>query len=302
MAGIDVAGHRSELARFAIAGAGPGSAAGAGDPARLTDRRRGIRRWSVIAFGASLLAHGAVIALLLQPIRSQPLSASGEQSFQLVFAPPTKLAPNAVDPPVQQPLTPPVAVQEVSPPVDAPAATAEPPPAPMLEPQQAPTPSPTPASESPVAEPPAPAVAPAPPIVAPKASTVARHAGMRAAPPHHAVEAPRASAPQPNATAPPPAAAPFVPPSPIAGIETNRAPVYPPSALRRGEQGNVMLRVSVSADGAPLAVDMAVTSGYPSLDRAAEAAVRQWRFNPARRDGIAVAAIADVPVRFRLSN
>jgi protein TonB len=85
-------------------------------------------------------------------------------------------------------------------------------------------------------------------------------------------------------------------------METNQAPVYPQSALRRGEQGNVMLRVSVSADGAPLAVDLAATSGHASLDNAAEAAVRRWRFNPATRGGIPVAAMADVPIRFRLAN
>jgi protein TonB len=85
-------------------------------------------------------------------------------------------------------------------------------------------------------------------------------------------------------------------------METNRAPVYPQSALRRGEQGNVMLRVSVSADGAPLTVDLAATSGHASLDSAAEAAVRKWRFNPATRGGTPVAAMADVPIRFRIAN
>jgi protein TonB len=85
-------------------------------------------------------------------------------------------------------------------------------------------------------------------------------------------------------------------------MEINRAPAYPQSALRRGEQGNVMLRVNVSAGGAPLSVDLAATSGYASLDGAAEAAVGQWRFNPATRGGIPVAAIADVPIRFRLTN
>jgi periplasmic protein TonB len=96
--------------------------------------------------------------------------------------------------------------------------------------------------------------------------------------------------------------APIIPPSPVAGIDTNRAPNYPPSALQRGEQGNVTLRVSVSPDGRPIAVDLAQTSGYPILDTAALAAVRQWRFNPAIQAGRPVAAIAEVPVRFRLEN
>jgi len=85
-------------------------------------------------------------------------------------------------------------------------------------------------------------------------------------------------------------------------MENNRAPIYPAIALRRGEQGRVMLRVSVSADGAPLEVDVAQTSGFPSLDSAALSAVRQWRFVPATQAGRPIAAIADVPVRFRIEN
>ena len=79
------------------------------------------------------------------------------------------------------------------------------------------------------------------------------------------------------ASARPAATASIVPPLPVAGMETNRAPVYPEIARRRGEQGQVMLRVSVSTDGTPLEVDVHDTSGYPSLDSAALNAVRQWR-------------------------
>jgi protein TonB len=85
-------------------------------------------------------------------------------------------------------------------------------------------------------------------------------------------------------------------------MQTNQAPTYPEIALRRREEGRVMLRVSVSADGRALAVEVAATSGYPSLDSAALSAVRQWRFIPATQAGSAVAAIADVPVRFRIDN
>jgi protein TonB len=85
-------------------------------------------------------------------------------------------------------------------------------------------------------------------------------------------------------------------------METNRPPIYPQSALRRGDQGSVMLRVNVSAKGTPTEVDLAGTSGHPSLDDAAITAVRQWRFNPATQAGAPVAAVAEVPVRFRLEN
>jgi protein TonB len=85
-------------------------------------------------------------------------------------------------------------------------------------------------------------------------------------------------------------------------METNRPPAYPQFALRRRDQGSVMLRVNVSAQGTPTEVDLAATSGHPSLDNAAIAAVRQWRFNPATQAGTPVAAVAQVPVRFQLEN
>ncbi len=100
----------------------------------------------------------------------------------------------------------------------------------------------------------------------------------------------------------PAAPAPLIPPRPVAGMATNRAPAYPQIALSRGETGRVMLRVNVSSDGRPLEVDVAETSGYPSLDVAAQAAVRRWQFIPATQAGSPVAAIAEVPVRFRLDN
>jgi protein TonB len=85
-------------------------------------------------------------------------------------------------------------------------------------------------------------------------------------------------------------------------METNRAPVYPESARRRGEQGRVLLRVDVSAEGMPLDVSVAGTSGHPILDSAALSAVRQWRFVPGTQAGRAVAAVAEVPIRFHLEN
>ena len=61
-----------------------------------------------------------------------------------------------------------------------------------------------------------------------------------------------------------------------------------------------MVRVRVTADGAPIEVELAETSGHPALDTAALAAVRQWRFDPATQAGRPVAATAEVPVRFRI--
>ena len=46
----------------------------------------------------------------------------------------------------------------------------------------------------------------------------------------------------------------------------------------------------------------AAFSGSAQLDVAAQAAVRRWQFIPATQAGSPVAAIAEVPVRFRLDN
>jgi protein TonB len=85
-------------------------------------------------------------------------------------------------------------------------------------------------------------------------------------------------------------------------MESDRPPRYPEAARRRGEQGRVVLRVDVSADGAPIDVTVTEGSGFPSLDAAALGAVRQWRFVPAMRGGTPVAAVAQVPIRFRLAD
>lgn len=91
-----------------------------------------------------------------------------------------------------------------------------------------------------------------------------------------------------------------VPPRFDAAYLDNPAPLYPASAKRAGEEGRVLLRVLVSADGSARTVEIAKTSGFDRLDAAAIDAVRQWRFVPAHRGGAAVAAHVNVPVVFTL--
>ena len=86
--------------------------------------------------------------------------------------------------------------------------------------------------------------------------------------------------------------APLTPAHPVAGMESDRPPVYPEIARRRGQQGRVVLHVNVSAEGMPVAVTVAESSGYASLDTAALAAVQQWRFVPATRGGTPVPAVS----------
>lgn len=82
----------------------------------------------------------------------------------------------------------------------------------------------------------------------------------------------------------------------------NPKPVYPPMSRRLGEEGKVVLRVRVSAQGLPLAVEVRQASGYARLDEAARAAVERWRFVPAQQGGEAVEATVLVPLAFALDN
>jgi periplasmic protein TonB len=82
----------------------------------------------------------------------------------------------------------------------------------------------------------------------------------------------------------------------------NPPPSYPFRARRRGEQGTVTLHVLVAADGAVERVELAESSGFDALDRAALETVRsRWRFVPARRGGAAVESWVLVPIRFTLA-
>jgi protein TonB len=78
-------------------------------------------------------------------------------------------------------------------------------------------------------------------------------------------------------------------------------PEYPPRCRRMGIEGVVRVRVLVGETGRPLQVSVGKSSGDEALDQAAIAAVRQWRFEPARRGGEAVRAWAAVPIKFELS-
>lgn len=104
------------------------------------------------------------------------------------------------------------------------------------------------------------------------------------------------AAPAPAAAAPQPIVAPQF----SANYLNNPAPVYPNGARRMGEEGRVLLRVHVTVDGQADEVQLHRSSGSPTLDEAASAAVRNWRFVPARQGETAVAAWVIVPIDFRL--
>ena len=84
----------------------------------------------------------------------------------------------------------------------------------------------------------------------------------------------------------------------------NKPPVYPAIARRRGIEGDVVLLVTVGADGEVEKVELlksaGITAAYRAMDRAAIAAICQWRYDPALRGGKRVTAKIEQPVEFRL--
>ncbi|PKO87108.1 MAG: energy transducer TonB [Betaproteobacteria bacterium HGW-Betaproteobacteria-12] len=166
---------------------------------------------------------------------------------------------------------------------------ATPEPLPVISPP-APPPKPLPAKPKPLQTPPvlamtpeqqaptaAPAVVAAPPVAAPSPSPAAVTTAPVAAP---AVIAARYNAAYLN----------------------NPQPKYPALSRRLGEEGKVLLKVRVSAEGLPIGVDLEKSSNFARLDEAARLAVAAWRFVPARRGDEAIEAAVIVPIVFRLQD
>jgi len=82
----------------------------------------------------------------------------------------------------------------------------------------------------------------------------------------------------------------------------NPAPPYPPQARRMSEEGRVILRVEVSAEGRAQNVEIKTSSGSARLDESAQRTVRSWRFIPAKRGETAVDSWVLVPIIFKLEH
>ncbi len=89
-------------------------------------------------------------------------------------------------------------------------------------------------------------------------------------------------------------------PSSNAAYLKNPSPAYPSISKRMGEQGKVLLRVLISAEGLPEQVEIKQSSGYERLDRQAHDTVLRWRFVPGKRNGTPEAMWYLVPINFVL--
>ncbi|MCC6540317.1 MAG: TonB family protein [Bryobacterales bacterium] len=89
--------------------------------------------------------------------------------------------------------------------------------------------------------------------------------------------------------------------TPVRLLQQTR-PIYPEAARAEGREGDVALRAVIGLDGAVLTV-RPVSDGTADADfvAAAEAAVRQWRYEPGQLNGQPVEIITTVDVSFRLT-
>ena len=164
-------------------------------------------------------------------------------------------------------------------------------------------PTPIPPRSQPVA---APAPTPQPQPLPSKVTTPTEVAQAAPVAPVSAPTAP--TPPAPTRVEAPPAPAPVTAPSrtdvsiPASYSASNQKPIYPNMSKRLGEQGTVVLRVLVKADGSAGEVEVKSSSSYPRLDQAAIDAVKTWRFNPAKIDGKATDEWYQVPIPFKLQS
>lgn len=234
------------------------------------------RAASVAIWSASLLAHAAVLAVIV-----------------------TRLGAKPIDEPL---LTPPIAIEIAAPsqPAQSVARPAEP--AHRDKPRA-------------VAQPPVPKAAPPsqrPPVTHAMHEAAAANAAAKPSPPSQDLAAAQpekaamtsAATPAPAPTPIAAAAAPepvVTPPVGNAAYLHNPPPHYPPIAQEEGWEGRAVLRVHVDASGRPISVEIHQSSGHDVLDKAALAATRQWTFVPAKRGTTPIDGWVDVPLDFRLN-
>lgn len=89
-------------------------------------------------------------------------------------------------------------------------------------------------------------------------------------------------------------------PSSDADYLHNPKPPYPPLSKRLGEQGKVVVRTLIGADGVPQKAEIKHSSGFERLDQSALATALRWRYVPGKRAGVPEAMWFNVPFSFVL--
>ncbi|WP_151636567.1 energy transducer TonB [Noviherbaspirillum aerium] len=244
---------------------------------------------AIIPAVAALLLHAGLALVAANMLSSKATPREPPRPIEVALIPeqPPAMPAQPVPPSPTIPPAPPLPSPALQPPVPAapPVERKKPPPKPRIERKPAPAPRPDAPAKPPAAQPEDSSAAPGSDIATPR------------------------SAPGPDPS-PPAAAAAAAPPSPprtpvsipASYAATNRKPEYPRLSRQLEEQGTVVLRVLVRADGTAGTVEIRTSSGFPLLDQSARNAVQTWRFNPATSDGKPVDEWFLIPIPFKLQN
>jgi periplasmic protein TonB len=117
-------------------------------------------------------------------------------------------------------------------------------------------------------------------------------------PPPPPIAAPVAVAPAPPAAPPPPPKVEL--PSSDAEYLQNPRLAYPYMSKKLNEQGKVLVRVLIGADGTPQRAELKKSSGFDRLDKAAIEHVMKCRYVAGKVAGVPQAMWYDAPVNFIL--
>ncbi len=229
---------------------------------------------TVIALHAAVIGAIAFMGPDVMPV-SQPETVA-VRFVELAPVVQTVAAPPAPTPPAPKP--------EAKP--EKPKPKVEPKPKPVVQPKKPePTPDPLPVSESAISAP------PAPPVEAPSPAVASK------APPSGSPDA----TDRPASPAAPPADQPrLIGQIDYAGQPPN--PVYPRVSQRMREEGVVIVRVLINPRGRVDRATVQKSSGYSRLDESAVDAAKQALFKPYTENGVAFAALADIPFNFKVKD
>lgn len=95
-----------------------------------------------------------------------------------------------------------------------------------------------------------------------------------------------------------------IPPLVDVTYKNRHPPRYPVEAIRKGEQGRVVLNVHVDATGKVIKVDVdqVNTTAAADLQAAAVDAAQSWKFRPGAKDGRPIGGVVRVPITFSLGD
>lgn len=263
-------------------------------PATVNGGRGGRReRWLLTFF--VIAAHASAFTLLGREKPISPPMPEASITVALIEAPIVAAA---------QSETPAESAEEPQPPAPTPPPEPEPAPEPPKPEPEPPKPKPEPPKPKPKPRPPK----PRPPKPRPEPKPIPRPAVTETP-----AEAPPLSAPPMAqqgmttsvATAPVVGdrviSAPTISARFDAAYLNNPKPAYPALSKRRREEGKVLLRVFITAEGRAGEVQLHRSSGFDRLDRSAADAVARWKFVPAKKGSQPISSWCIVPIDFKLT-